>query len=575
MKTFRVIRKVQIGYLVFLLFMLMAAGFMIIWASPLFSPSTEIIYRLFCGFFLVFTMIPVLFAIWLGFLFYAARKAVLVFDDKGIQLTSLSTYHKLLPFWLKPYQLKYEEIVHVGFGETPATIELVDQKGRKTILLHPAFDDPRGEAIVEELGQRLPVECFEPGWPTPVPTLRFTKTNKIQTAILLVFAVLLALTLALDNNLGIRNIFTNAWEVEKRFPIFQYSEAFSLESPDGYWAVTDKLGQYYVYHINNEKEAKWKMPPVDSKKRIEFVSGVAFNPIVWTDREVWSFNGGWKNMPYKNNLDLSLARSLGFVPEDRLWAIVKVDGRNQIIQVDDRTGNWDVVPLPVSTVRDDLEPTLLRRAINNDILVMVSKKGYVRFHLFSDGAWRSQEYFLKLTEPDYVLDFYLDTGGNLWVLYGQFITGPDYVAKLSPAGEVTLTHLPLPSSEDGWDRYDSILVDPTGRMWISGNYPPFISVFLPNWNGEAEEMAKYSEYNSNYRQDHTILPVMSSDGRIWTVGYFVSVMDSNLEELPAPLPGWFSDLDMNMIKMILLVCVMIFQVYMIITQKRSRNQLSK
>lgn len=179
MKTFRVIRKLQIGYLVILLFMLIAAGFMINWASPLFSPSTELFWKLFCGLFLIFTMIPILFAVWSGFLFYAARKAVLIFDDKGIQLTSLSRYHKLLPFWLKPFQLKYEEIVHVGYGETPATIELVDQIGGKAILLHPAFDDRRGEAIVEELGQRLPVECFEPGWPTPIPSQMQTKIKKI------------------------------------------------------------------------------------------------------------------------------------------------------------------------------------------------------------------------------------------------------------------------------------------------------------------------------------------------------------------------------------------------------------
>jgi hypothetical protein len=577
MKVFYVIRKVQIFYfVVFLIFLIMAGSFFFM-LSPLFSPSTDLFYKFICGFFFVVTLMPILVSFWIGFLLYAARKVTLVFDDQGIQLTSLSRYYKLLPSWLRPFKIKYEEIVKVGFLQSPTTVELVNQKGRKNILFPYVFDNRHGEAILEELSKRLPMERFEPGWTTSVSVTAktWTKTNKIQTAIGVVLLIALILTMALDKNNGNRFMLTDAWKVEKRFPMFENSEAFSLESPGGYWAVTDKLGQNFIYHIHDGKDDKWKMPPVDSKQRIEFVSGVASNPIVWTDTEVWSLDGEWQNVSYQNNLDLSPAYNSGTGTGDKLWVTEILEDRPQFLQVDAKTGNWEVISLPGSAIRDNLTPQILRRALNNDILVMMGNKDFTRIYLFSDGTWKTQEYAIELPELNYVQDFFLDTEENLWVLNGPAIKDTQSIAKISPAGEVAFTYLPLLSSEKYWHHYDSLLVDLTGRIWVSGGIPPSISVFLPNWNGEAELRATYSEDNSNYRQDFLIRPVMSSDGRIWAIGDFLSVMDTNSKELPAPLPDWFSGLDINKTRLLILGFFMIYEVYMLITQARSRIKSRK
>jgi len=576
MKTFCINSKTQAAYLVIFLFMFAAMSGVLYFVISVFPiSSSDIVMRSLDYFLIAFLAMPILMASWTGYIFYAVRKAKLTFDEQSIRFISTSLFNRVLPPWLKPFYIPYSDIKKIESGKLQPFVRIETQSGNARILFPTIFGNRRGEDILEELKTRIPPEIHEGMEPLSLSSSKWKKANTIQTITSLVFALAIVTSFLFDKDFSIRSTFTKAWEVHRRFPILQSPEAFSLTAPDDYWIITDKFRQYYVYHISHKNETRWKMPTVESNQNINFISNIGENPVVWMEDGVYYHNGSWQRIPYKNNLNVLFAQIMGVASKDKMWVVEKINDKYQILEVDALSGNWQIISLPESATKDDLSPQFIRGATNDQILVLISKGETARVNIYSDGEWKSQEYHLDLSEFKRIADMHLDHQNNLWVISEIGFGKEQSIEKISPNGKTLTTRLPLPSISGKHLNYNRIVIDSLERMWVSGAYPPFISVIQPKWDGESVILQTYSEDNSNFRQDFSIRPILSSTGQIMSIGDYISSIDSNLEELPEPFPVWLSNLDMTVVRLIIMSAYLPYILYLLWLQTRSQTVQDK
>jgi len=213
----------------------------------------------------------------------------------------------------------------------------------------------------------------------------------------------------------------------------------------------------------------------------------------------------------------------------------------RILRIDALSGQETVLESPAEAVQLGLSPSQIQRAMDGTLLVLFENENNERVYLLADDRWQVQEYPVTLPNVRWARDFFLDGDGALWVLLLK-TDGAWQVEKISRGGESLLTGLPDSEEEDGFGGlYETLLVDVHQRLWVAGHHrgQSFMSVFNPEWKGEAEELQRYTSLNSNYLQNLYTNPSLSMDGHIWAFGYSITSMDTNQQELPVPLPDWF------------------------------------
>lgn len=570
MKTFRINSKTQAAYLVIFLFMFAAMSGVLYFVISVFPISSSDIFMRSLDYFLIaFLAMPILMASWTGYIFYAVRKAKLTFDDQGIHFTSIPAFNRVLPPWLKPFNFEYKDIKKIEPGKLQPFLRIENQHGNATILFPIIFDNRQGKDVLEELQTHISFENFEGAKSTSLLSNKWKKANATQAVVGFILLLAITITVIFDKEFVFRSAFTKAWTVQQRFPFLQDIEAIAMKSQNDYWVVTNKFDQYSLYHFTDRKENRIELPPVETEEGVNFVSTIGANPVIWMRSKILYHNGSWQSTPYKNNLNLSLAYINGYAREDKMWVINKLDDKYQILVVDAFSGNIENLPLPASAIRDNLSPQIIRGS-NDKLLVLMWSKEISRVNIYSNDKWASQEYVVSIPEKQFVQDFFLDAENSLWVLRGNPFGDDFIVEKVSLTGESLITQLTPPSRINDYDRYDRLVVDFSGRMWISGTFPPFITVFQPQWNGEAEILRTFSEDNSNYRQDIDLHPVLFSDGKIWAFADYISIIDSNSDVLPAPLPEWLSNLDMTVVRLIIMSAYLPYLLYLLWMQTRSQ-----
>jgi hypothetical protein len=370
---------------------------------------------------------------------------------------------------------------------------------------------------------------------------------------------------------------TDAWNVELRPLGYESVWAYSRDSQNNFWVVSWKSSYYRIYHYSNKLENEWELPKtLTGKDYPQFASGdKAGNPIVWLEDHVLHYeNDNWKAIPYDDNLDLGDWDYNGNVAGEWGWAIDEKEGQdNHLLKINALTGKWSVIPLPETAAQQKLLPRSIRRAVNGDFLVLMQSDTNNRVYILSDDKWKPQEYPIILLEDSRFRDCFLDNNGSLWVLFetqNKFI-----VEKVDLKGDLHLTQLPSPKETDEWERYERIIVDSAGRLWVNGSYPEFMAVFTPVWQGEATEIERYTEQNSDYQGDLSANPVMMPDGQIWVFDRHIATMDTNQATLPPPLPAWFASWDWNLIRLFMILTQLVFLLFGYIYSHRyisSRNK---
>ena len=575
MKTFRVTRSIKTIYLLLMLLMLVGLGFLAYLSFGLFSAISGIgdafgnsdsplplINSMICSVPFLF----LLFAIgWMGIYSFAVYKTRLIFDDQAVKLESLHRFTFFL--WgsgLKPFTIPYEQIKTIRSIGLAAAVQILDTNGKKFTLAPALFGKNYGEEVLIELQNHLPAERIESGMKIPDLLRKWAKGNKARVVFAVSFVIVYLSTFLVDPMFSNRSWFVPAWNVETRLPLFESVWTYSLISQNEIWLVAHKIDSYRVYHyVSNTSVGSWDMPK-KAGYYPDFVSDDGYGkPIVWFEDSVLHYDGAWKNIKYQNNLDLEGWYGSGFVAGNQGWAIREMEEANQLLHIDGLTGEWSEIPLPDTAIQQKLSPQSARQALNGDILVLMTSYTNARVYLLSNNAWKLLEFPVVLLEDSDIRGFFLDEKDSLWVLFS--CREEWFVEKINPTSELQITQLQSPQKGvDEWERYENLFIDAHGRMWVNGSYPEFIAVVMPVWKGDATEIVRYTEDNSNYQGTRLHPHLMSSDGRIWTFDRKITTMDTNLETLPAPLPDWLANLDWNLIRLYILLAQFPFYIYLFI-----------
>jgi hypothetical protein len=525
--------------------------------------------RLGFGFILFF------FTLQVGFWLYSLPRIRLAFGLSSIQLIPFYTRFKFLSLQgIKPLHLEYEQIKSVKIAEIPGVIYLVDHNGASTQLLISLFGENNGEEILLELRRHLPEECFDPN-PTITPLKkRFSKSDVARLVFLAALLIGLFLQSMLRPEFPVRSLFLHAWNVEQNLSAFEDSEAFSAQSKNDYWLLTETLGDYKIYHQKNGRTIGQSAPQIRDGEYPQFISeDKNGNPILWLDKRVTHFDGEWKSVVYPDNMDIYSEISLRRFAVSKNQALYVEQGEQspaRLMLMDAFTGASKEIVLPESAKQENLRSFHVRPTTDEGFVVLMNGEASTRAYLFSENSWQEQVYQVLFLSSAYFHDMFLDQEGSLWLLFSNQDPEVFFVEKVTPDGAHDVTQLPLPHGEG--DRYEVLFVDSHQRLWVQGGYPEFMSVFQPVWFAEAHELEYYTTTNSNF----SLLSLsndslMTTNGVILAPGYSITSMDTNLDILPAPFP-WLGTQDPMRLKLFLIICQIILFIFMLAQWIHNHNK---
>jgi len=537
--------------------------------SPTISQITIIIWAL-CS-------IPILlFGLLLAWSFaylIAVFKARLVFDNH----TMTFEFSPHLPSYrnrgLKPFSIQYDQIQRInGFGEAGA-LELFDLQGKIYRLAPILFGKNYGENILTELGSHLPSELLGAVRDHLEIQKTWAKKQKIATIPLMICLIALLITFFFDPRFSSRP-WISAWQTENNPGLYEPVWGYASDPQGKFWLIGWGASHYRIYRYPDELNREWDLPDSILGENYPQVASqdATGNPIVWTAKSIYHFtDGNWKALPYQDNLEFIDWERNGWVIGMYGWAVETKNSR--FLKIDGLTGEWSVIPLPESAAQLKISPASLRQAVNGNILVLMRNDTLDRIYLFKDEKWQVQEYSIILPDGGTVWDYFLDDKGGLWTLINT--RDSSIVEKISPAGDLQLTSLSWSTNTDNWNGYKRIFIDANERIWVTGSYPPFITVFQPTWKGNAVELVKYTTGNSNYQESGSTDPTMTPDGKIWGFDQRITSMDTNQQNLPAPLPDWFGNLDWNLIRLAITPFQLMAAIYIGIQSKKLQKQLKQ
>jgi hypothetical protein len=513
-----------------------------------------------------------LLSIWTWVYFNSVRKARLIFDDHAITFEFSPRLPSYRNRGLKPFSIQYEQIQRInGFGETGA-LEIFDFQGKKNILAPVMFGKNYGENVLEELRSRLPSDMH--GFIRDHSEVQKTWLKKYRMASipLLICGLAFFITIFFDPMMSSRP-WIPAWKIEFNPPWRESVWGYAPDSQNGFWVVGWHSSYFRIYHEPDKTVSSWKLPRSILAGEYPDVASQDHigNPIVWFTKEVFHYtNGNWEAIPFQNNLTYVDWLEDGEVRGEYAWGVKN----RQFIKIEALTGAWSAMPLPNSATASNLAPISMRRSVQDDILVLMENESASRIYIYKDEQWEAQEYPVILPKDSTVWDYFLDSENRLWALFStkdEFI-----VERVHTSGELELTELPTIQDKDNWRPYRKIFVDSHERMWVTaGSYPPVITVFQPIWKGYATQIVRYTRGNSNYKEGTSDEPIMMPDGKIWGFDYVITSMDTNQENLPAPLPDWFGNLDWNMIRLFIIPFQFIAFIYQVVQTRKWAKQLKQ
>lgn len=577
MKIFRVRQIYKVLYLACILLLLGLMGFLgftFVGAATSLSGTFKRTISIMWLPTLIYSIPFLLLIVWLSVYLVACQKMRLIFDNEKITLESIKRLRFLLQAGYKSFELSYDQIKKVKFEGFIGRMLFIDQKEKKVYLYPMLFDKNYGKQVLAELQNRLPTETFEPDIRTLAIPEIWSRQNKIRITFAIVILVLYITTMFLDPHFTSRSWLTDDWDVKLNPKGYESAWTYSIDSQNTFWVVSWRSSYYRVYHFSDKLENEWKLPKeLLGEQYPQLVSNDgAGSPIIWADRGIYfSKNNGWNWKPYANNLNLENSSALA--SGEHAWVI---DEQKQILKINALTAAWTIIPLPKSALAKKLQPKSLRPTKDGNILVLMQNDNSSRVYLLSlDDKWKHQEFSVISSENIFIQDYFLDDHNVLWILSSE--QKKFFIQKIDSNENLLLTKLPSPLETEDWERYRSLLVDSSGRLWVEGGHPYFMAVFSPVWNDTAEEIVRYTEDNSAYQGGISASPILMPDGRIWSFGRRLSTMNAHLANLPSPLPTWFAALDWNLIRLGVILAQLpfyfvlyLFSVKPMVFQKRNR-----
>ncbi|MFZ5880053.1 MAG: hypothetical protein ACOY0R_11840, partial [Chloroflexota bacterium] len=545
MKTFHILRSIKIRQLVIFLILAGTTGWMGSFAFhglPTYSALIDA--------FLVSNLFFGILTLWIALVLYASQRAKLTFDQEFMRFSSVSPrLNGLLPFWLHPFTIRYGYIKWVERGALPGSLFITGTNGKTMRFLTSLFGKNYGEEILVELKSHLPAECLDKNI-----ELRFkwTKAEVVHQIVQLSISLVLLITMVFDPTIPyIGGWYLKDWHVEARFSWLENADVNSVPSVDEYWVVTENFVPKRILHGSHGRVQEWDVPELSADDQISFISGDANqNPILWLDDRILHFDGQWETIRYQGNTIFELLKYQGRVQGETALVMPGYP----LVRINALTGRWEAVALPQTAVEQQLLPDQIQVTPQGDFLVLMSSEQASRIFILAKDGWKPQEYPIDLPQDGYAVDVTLGTNEAVWVLYRSRTDRQNYsVMKTDMTGQTSITRLPpVPTRDDDYPRYQNLYVDVHDRIWVYGNYPEFMAIFSPVWQGDALVVEQYTKSNSNFPHSPAEAPIMSPDGLIWAFDETIVKMDTNLADLPAPLPFSLTSVEWGVIRLVIM-----------------------
>lgn len=562
MKTFYVLRSIKIRYIILFLILAGLAGWSGTIAFNALSASTSRFTTVFLGIAsLAMTLFLGVSALCIGLSLYASQKAELTFDQEFMRFSSVSTrLNKLLPFWLRSFNIRYAYIKWVKRGTIPGLLIITGTNGNSMLFFISAFGKKFGQEILAELKGHLPVECMEKDIEL---RNKSTKTEILYPTIQIVFSVALLTTIVFDPMFSFSGWYLKDWHVESRFSWLENTATYSVPAADEYWVVTKSFVPQRILHGSHGKVQEWDAPELSADERINFVSGDAYqNPILWLDEKILHFNGQWETIHYQEYANFEMMNYHGRVQGETALVVQNTDNTQRLVRIDALTGMWEEIALPQTAIQQQLSPSRVQFTPNGVFLVLMDSEQASSIFIFTKDGRKSQEYAISNPQGDYPVDIALGVNNAVWILFERHSDYHDYfVMKIDITGESFTTQLPLLPIRDDRPNYENLYIDVHDRIWVYGGYPEFITVFFPVWQGDATRLEHYTQENSNFRSNAIEEPSMSSDGLIWAFDDRITQMNTNLKDLPAPFPIEFGSIKLGVVRLVIFFIYIPFSIY--------------
>lgn len=482
----------------------------------------------------------------MGYVSFVYWKYRLEFDETHIHLRT-PVY-----FAVRPFTCAYNDIVRVQRGPMRGTLVIVPRNGKPLRLAPGSFEGDRNQ-ILNILAQHVSPGVMEEELITSI--WQYTRMDRFFWVLFAL--VLLFLLILFSTDIGLDVVRGRiAWETVQQLPRSTYVQAFGV-SGDGQTIWVAPL-EYFtdpvqVQRITPAGIEQWELPALSegafSNSPIGFASDANGYPFVIYDEQVLQWTGTeWKTQEITGGEILHRGRGL-VISGTQLWALV-AGAKNEtvLIQMELTTGEQHQVLLSESAVQEEQQLRGIRQSAEESLILWTTDETRSHFYERRDSRWLE----LASLEPEpetQVVDFAVSPSGVLWTL----IRANDRVYTVArwDNENTTWARYSLPVLESALDVWyeGRIEVDAHERIWLPGSYTTrirrhvdMIRVFEPDADQELRQVIHYTEYNSNY-QSFPFSLYYAPDGRLWNKGGKLVWIDTQMSDLPRPLPNWVTALE--------------------------------
>jgi hypothetical protein len=500
----------------------------------------------------------------LGYMSLFTWKYRVAFDSTGFSVQTI--YH---PFF-HSYQCPYGEIQKIERGNSAASIRFLDVRGN-TFQLPTGWLEGGSDRVLTELERRIPPEKIAPNLRQTVKSRSCRDWAGIVISLSLLFIIYLMLFINLKTEFLFIPI---GWNAADWDPL-RTDVLTAAIGPDGApWLVVEpglRMNFFQLRHAAPDGMKSWDLPsiPYEARLGMSIVEGKDREPWLIFGKQLAQWNGTqWVFIPMPYNADLEhYSNTLLAVKGSEVWGIDQAAKEKRILRLD--LGQTPVaaqaIPLPDSVDSQAYSFDGLILAPDNSVIVSITSKTEALFYRYQNDQWlKITSIALDPAKIDCLCDFTLDTGGQIWAAMDPRVRAKP-VGIYNPEKNAWIWFdLLHPDFSGTYYGYDSILVDPRNRVWLSGTSSGrgnhAVGVYEIAANNTLVEIRHYTPENSSLQYSFLSSIVLGPDGRIWSWNKQLAWIQSNQQNLPKPLPdglAFFNSMPGTLILVICLFCLIL------------------
>jgi hypothetical protein len=471
-------------------------------------------------------------------------------SDTFMEIQSINFWgRKFLHYYNKSYpigRIQYENIMFIDADAwRPGIAKLIFRDGRHILLAVRSLENYPD--FVEQLAGKLDVMQVGQFF------LKLSQPRRFKVILPFIYILAFLPSVVLYFSMTLDHWSPRVWN-EELGPWFTHS--VSYDSDDTLWALTSPYkGDYYIWHLSGENNKHWTLPkeiciecdfsPISHDSRgFPIVISTEVDP---SDKsksinKVNAWDGqNWVKYSLPQNLsvrdDLSISNL--YAMDTRVWG----QQNGNLAYIDFAVNEVRVFQSPEEMQLNGFKLQQFKANWDGSLLVKFVAEGKPEFlYRVIDEKWQKlMEYSSSELR---ILDFCQDFQGNIWATTLNLANGQARLGYYDIQDAVwAWNDLNLEKRVGDQIIFQDLAVDAKGRVWLLGirknkDEKDSLSrfVLVGNWTeGSFVPIVEYTENNSNLDIiDYFIV----TNNKIWTTFGSLYWIDTNVDDLPSPMPDW-------------------------------------